>query len=399
MRTLRLVASFSLSISVALAAVTASPSYISNLKTFLQQHDFTLNGKFYMYDFNHDGAIAPNDWLYIDTASGQAFRLMGKTPTQNDVFGWLPLSSLPSDLPSAPTGYFIFINFPQDQQLFHTNAFSWVYVDKNSMGVYKLMGADQNHNFDYLDENGDGTADPLSGIEVSILGTRVSFSWENPTSSQDLINNPQDQSGASQSSAQNSTWPKTTCSDEQSQQYHGQGLYYKANSWYRGLITYDCKIDAQNRWGLKVASLEISDLKRTERLKATYDGKRANGLLEFNYKAGTIHIKGSFDGRSVDCVEYYKPLAPKTLYQDRPDEIQEYMEWYGDGPCDPDFIRSTCPSWFYEDVNDCHSQNNISDSVMQATHLDLEQNVEYSVEDSQNRTHTIHIFRKYKIDR
>ena len=50
-RTLRFFASVSLSLSMALAAVTAPSSYVTNLKEYLQQHDFALNGKFYMYDY------------------------------------------------------------------------------------------------------------------------------------------------------------------------------------------------------------------------------------------------------------------------------------------------------------------------------------------------------------
>ena len=395
MKALRFIAFVSLSLSMALAAVTASPSYVTNLKEFLQQHDFALNGKFYMYDFNHDGSIARNDWLYIDTASGQAFRLMGKTPTQNDAFGWLQLSSLPSDLPSAPSGYFIFINFPQDQQLYHTNAFSWVYIDRNSMGVYKLMGADQNHNFDYLDENSDGVPDPLSGVHATIQGNSVYFNIEGSGPAGGGVG--EGQSSSASSSSQGSTWPKVTCSDEQSQQYGGMGFYYKANSWYRGLVIFNCKLDADPSWDLAVDTLDIANVKKTEQYDILYDGKHADAKVTTDYRAGSIHILGHYEGRAIDCTEYYQPMAPKTLKKEDPYEIQEYMEWEGDGPCDPNFIRSTCPSWYYQDVDDCHSDEETP--IEQARHSDIKENADYQVIDNQNRTHLIHIFREYKVDR
>ncbi len=395
MRTLRFLASVSLSLSMALAAVTAPSSYVTNLKEYLQQHDFALNGIFYMYDFNHDGSIARNDWLYIDTASGQAFRLMGKTPTQNDAFGWLLLSTLPSDLPSAPTGYFIFINFPQDQQLYHTNAFSWVYVDRNSMGVYKLMGADQNHNFDYLDENGDGVPDPLGGVHVTIQGNSVYFSLEGSGAAGGGVG--EGQSSSSQSSSQGATWPKVTCSDEKSQQYGGMGFYYKANSWYRGLVMFNCKLDADPSWDLAVDTLDVANVKKTERYDILYDGKHADAKISTDYRAGSVHIQGHYEGKAIDCSEYYRPMAPKTLKKEDPYEIEEYMEWEGDGPCDPNFIRSTCPSWYYEDVDDCHSDADTP--IEQARHSDIKENADYQVIDNQNRTHLIHIFREYKVDR
>ncbi len=397
MRTLRFLAAISLPLSIALAAVTAPSSYVTALKEYLQQRDFTLNGKFYMYDFNHDGSIARNDWLYIDTASGSAFRLMGKTPTQNDVFGWLHLSKLPSDLPTTPTGYFIFIDFPQDQQLYHTNAFSWIYVDRNSMGVYKLMGADRHHNFDYLDENGDGVPDPLSGVHVMIEGNSVYFNTEDIYPSGSGVSEGQSSSTPSSSQGQSSTWPKVRCSDEKSQQYGGMGFYYKANSWYQGLVLFNCQLDADPNWDLAVDRLDVANVKKVERYDILYDGKRADAKISADYRAGSVHIQGHYEGRAINCTEYYRPMAPKTLKKEDPYEIKEYMEWKGNGPCDPNFIRSTCPSWYYEEVDNCHSD---ADTLIeQAHHSDIKENADYQVIDTQNRIHLIHIFREYKVDR
>ncbi|MRI57954.1 MAG: hypothetical protein C6H99_00430, partial [Epsilonproteobacteria bacterium] len=65
---MRLVAAIGLSLST-LFAMSAPGEYVEALKLYLNNKSFSINGKFYMYDFNHDGKIARNDWLYIDTAS------------------------------------------------------------------------------------------------------------------------------------------------------------------------------------------------------------------------------------------------------------------------------------------------------------------------------------------
>ncbi len=187
MKILRLLA-FSIS-SVTLALAMSAPrGYVETLQHCLANKTYQINGKFYAYDFEHDGAIDPNDWLYISTKTGKAYRLMGRTPTDNDVFGWLPLTQIPQDIDvNNPSGYFIYINFPQDMELFHTNAFSWVYVTDEK--VYKLMGATAQHTFDYLDIDGDGTPDPLPGIVPFIQGENVTFTTIPPT-----VTNPSSES-------------------------------------------------------------------------------------------------------------------------------------------------------------------------------------------------------------
>lgn len=187
MKILRLLAMSISSVTLALA-MSAPSGYVDTLQHCLANKTYQINGKFYAYDFEHDGNIDANDWLYIATDSGKAYRLMGKTPTENDAFGWLPLDQIPQDIDvNNPTGYFIYIDFPQDMELYQTNAFSWVYVTNEK--VYKLMGATAQHTFDYLDIDGNGSPDPLPGIIPYIEGESITFTVTPPT-----ITNPSSQS-------------------------------------------------------------------------------------------------------------------------------------------------------------------------------------------------------------
>ncbi|BCD62356.1 hypothetical protein NitYY0826_C1232 [Nitratiruptor sp. YY08-26] len=152
-------------------SLAAESSYVVDLINFLQQKSFKINGLFYQYDFEKDGKQDRSDWLYItNDKKRRPYRLMGKPPTDKDAFGWLLLPRIPQDLHlNKPSGYFVKIDFPKDYELYgqkHASAFSWIYITQNR--VYKLMGAKQNHDFDYLDIDGDGHPDPLPIEDVFI---------------------------------------------------------------------------------------------------------------------------------------------------------------------------------------------------------------------------------------
>ena len=136
----------------------------------ITKNPWTINGWFYRYDFEKDGKCEYNDWLYV-SQKGKVYRLLGTTPTEHNAFGWLPLSSIPSDV-GEPAGYFIFLDYPQDSD----RRFSWLYLSKNGK-VYKLIGADPvTHRFKYLDIDGDGKIDSLSGLDFIQQGeNRIEF--------------------------------------------------------------------------------------------------------------------------------------------------------------------------------------------------------------------------------
>ena len=150
-----------------------TPEYEDQLKSYLTSSSLPIAGKFYLYDFNHDGQYAMNDWLYVVAgALDQEYRLLGKTPTPNDPFGWQKVDVTPPD--QEPNGYFVYLpNCSCDVQKMGTNAFSWVYITQGK--VYKLMGANPDHSFRYYDHNEDGMPDPLEGISYTISDDKVTF--------------------------------------------------------------------------------------------------------------------------------------------------------------------------------------------------------------------------------
>ncbi len=382
MRILGIVAALGLSAS-ALFAMTAPSGYLEALKNYLNNKTFTINGKFYMYDFNHDSTIARNDWLYIDTASGAAYRLMGKTPTATDAFGWLPLDTLPADLNiNKPSGYFIFINFPKDQELYGTNAFSWLYVVNNQ--TFKLMGALPNHNFDYLDIDGDGYADVLPDVTYTISNNQITFNISSTSTT------PPNSGGTQQ----------IRCQDEKSYNYGTYSAVMKQDSWYQGAITYNCKFDAPYSWGVTKDAITITQIIKTQRLDLKFNENRATGTITYDYKAGSVHNRGTYNGKSFDCYEYYKPPVPATISQNEHQKLEELMEWTGEGPCDPDLIKTTCPDWFYNDLQACDATGQEKPSpVEEARNLEADIKTNWTVQDSDGQTHKIYRHEYYKYQR
>ncbi|MRI84068.1 MAG: hypothetical protein C6I00_06575 [Nitratiruptor sp.] len=143
---------------VSLFGATASPQYLQELQEFLTSKPFPVQGAFYAYDFEHDGKIDYNDWLYLVLPDQQqAYRLLASEPNPANHFGFAPVP-VPADLKPEPDGYFVKLDFPADP----SSAFSWVYITNTPQGyVFKLMGATPEGHFDYLDIDGDGRFDPL----------------------------------------------------------------------------------------------------------------------------------------------------------------------------------------------------------------------------------------------
>ena len=305
-------------------AMQASVSYIHSLKTYIVNKEFKIYGLFYMYDFNKNGKIERDDWIYIANDTLHAYRLMGNKPTANKPFGWQRLKTVPINLNlHKPAGYFVFINFPQDTTLFGTNAFSWIYVTHGK--TYKLMQADAQHNFDYLDENGDGLADALSNITYTIKdsGSKIAF-YYTPSSNQ--------------------------CNFKRG---HGS-FYIGVDSWYKGNIIYRCNLDS---WQLK-KTITIQNIRKSKKTQFHFDDVFGEKILFYDYTQGKVHIQGTFNKGSIDCYEYYHSILPITIDLHNKKALKEVLENWGEGPCDPYFIRTTCPAWYYSDYEYCDINGN-----------------------------------------
>ncbi len=141
-----------------LFGATANTYYVKELKAYLTAKPFDLKGAFYPYDFDGDGHIAYNEWVYESMITGRTYRLLGTMPTPNNNFGFVPVEVHLGN--REPQGYFVFIDFPKDQE----RIFSWAYLSIKSGKVYKLMGATPQHRFDYL---------PLNNMTFTIEDTKA----------------------------------------------------------------------------------------------------------------------------------------------------------------------------------------------------------------------------------
>ena len=133
----------------------------------------TVDGKFYTYDFNHNGHIDYNDWVYESLHTKKRYRLLAHPPTPDNAFGFAPVDV---DLSGAKVaGYFKRIDFKGDDP-----RYSWIYLRESDKKIYKLMGS-ENGFFVYFDLDGDGNPDPLrmryffspDGKFVNLISTAI----------------------------------------------------------------------------------------------------------------------------------------------------------------------------------------------------------------------------------
>ncbi len=143
------------------ALLFANDPYYPKLLNYLHNKTFAIKGKFYMYDFNKNGKIEYNDWIYLDIEHNKQYRLLAIPSQINNAFGFKEIE--PVSLPQKPNGYFVFINYKEED-----SKFSWIYITYDEHKAYKLMGATTKGYFRYLDIDGDNKPDPLN-IQVSFF--------------------------------------------------------------------------------------------------------------------------------------------------------------------------------------------------------------------------------------
>ncbi|MRJ02377.1 MAG: hypothetical protein GXO19_05350 [Epsilonproteobacteria bacterium] len=121
--------------------------YINELEAYLTSRSFPIKGLFYKYDFNGNGEIEYNEWIYESVKTHKLYRLLGTEPTDINVFGFKEIEGVNLN-GKDPNGFFVFIDFPLDRG--ERRKFSWIYLSMRNGCVYKLMGSTPDHHFDYL---------------------------------------------------------------------------------------------------------------------------------------------------------------------------------------------------------------------------------------------------------
>ncbi len=269
-------------LSISLFADTAT--YLQNLYSYLVSKNWTVYGEFYNYDFDKNG-YDYNDWVYVSISDGKAYRLLGAIPTQNNPFGWLPLATKPVNL-QKPDGYFLYINFPSDEN----RAFSWLYIDRVSKKVYKLQGADPTtHFFKYLDIDGDGKPDSLDRLNVSINGTKISFTQE--------IN-------------QNPNQPPTNI--QMPTNWQCTSTYPYENFIIENSVKTSGEFETKNMGGFCAAIAKTTINPTSVYAKEQYnitlleDGDRIQGYAEYWFPEGKVHYHFTSQKRGfVDCTAFF----------------------------------------------------------------------------------------------
>ncbi len=277
--------------AAALFGATADPTYVQELKQHIMTQTFTVNGKFYAYDFGKDGQLDPNDWIYVSTETGKAYRLLATTPNDTNAFGFAPVE-LPTDLAADPNGYFIQLNFPLDQD----QRFSWVYASKEGK-IYKLMGATEQNTFDYLDIDGNGTPDPLPNITFTLNATTdlpgtasdmtISFivlsnGMQGQNGTQGQIGN---NTGSSSVTDTNLTTPTTmTLTQEQ--------IYEIAFMWNEEKMAHDLYLNLYNLYANDAAAQPLYNIATRSEVQHM---NAVDGLLQ-KYDLDATNVDGDFAG-------------------------------------------------------------------------------------------------------
>jgi hypothetical protein len=382
--------------SATVFAMTASKEYIEGLTNFLDQKIYPISGSFYMYDFNHNGKIEKNDWLYVDSATHRPFRLLGIMPTEQNPFGWDPFTSIPSQLDTTKvSGYFVFINYPEDTRLFGNNAFSWVYLPANTSSVYKLMGATPDNSFDYLDEDGDGKPDPLSNLGYLLQNGAVKFFKREGGSSADQNSS---QTSSSQNSSQSISAPSPiqlpyTCTNiVDPSPYLPTAKKSKISSGYRGDVVYDCTFKTYPEgWGLKKTPFTIINVIKEEHYDIHSLDESGNevhlfGTTYYDYANAEVRYSATKNSPwgtyTYECSATYPKALPATFTQNQEYELGELLQDWGQDISQA--IQTDCPAEFltiYSNGSDATNPLNVSSTFVE----------NYAIVDENGDTHFVSI--------
>ncbi|HHB94994.1 MAG TPA: hypothetical protein ENK88_07595, partial [Campylobacterales bacterium] len=97
-----------------------------------------------------------------------------------------------------------------------------------------------------------------------------------------------------------------------------QGITYDSKYYADGDISALCVTQSgftYPEYNLRngVETLTITQVLRDTKIDMTSNKGKINGTETYDYKAGTIHYKGTDGSESIDCVETYPSILPLTI--------------------------------------------------------------------------------------
>ena len=125
---------------------------IEDIKNILTGNDYDISGAFSSYDFidGVNNGAKEFDWAFSfldengEPNLKKTYQLQGKKASDNDVFGWKPVT-INTDL--TPAYYMFSVDIDGNNKI---DKFDWILISpKNNGSVYKLMGVNNKGNFTY----------------------------------------------------------------------------------------------------------------------------------------------------------------------------------------------------------------------------------------------------------
>ncbi len=266
--------------------------YIKKLENHLLSHDFNITGIFY---------YLKGRWVFKaltpDGKNAGLYLLLGQKPTQKNPFGWKKVFLDPKSL-KKESGYFVYIGNKRNDPL------AWVYADKRSGKVYKLIGANKGK-FRYV---------LLKSLSYGTIKNIITFYNQTGSLKYSFL---------------------TDIELKRDSKSFGK-IYY--NPRYL-----DSKQDFTIKEPLKVTNLVI---------KERGYGKIEDGILDAEVVKypflGMVKIRSSYKNRTFVCEEHYEPLD-SFLDINNSSTLKALIESWGEIK---GMESTTCSQDYYENMKD-----------------------------------------------
>ncbi len=198
-----------------------------------------------------------------------------------------------------------------------------------------------------------------------------------PTTNNDATGNG---SSASNSNLQNTSWqPVTDNFTCDPQPMTIQGLTLDARYAASGGISVECITAGTYTYGEYTITdpFEATQIIKVEDTSGVVDGKTFIIKETHDFKAGTIHIVGSGEGHTIDCIETYPTKLPMQInnYQD----LEQLLDF---SPSKDMLTNTTCPNDYYSDDTDSVNNDDFTN-----TNWNGYERVNVTVTDSEQKVH------------